>query len=144
MLVSNNVTIMGMSYKYPVMKNLANWIREEKIPSDLDIEEVFKFWMKHHDSPRTKRYEPWKNKPRFYNRALTANGRAKRFGAEGRLSADDLEAVYSQHNGKCKNCNTGNNLVFDHIKPYYRGGTNTVENLQLLCRLCNMEKGVNE
>jgi len=132
-----------MSHKYPFMKNVSRWIREGKIPEDLDIEEVIKYWVKNHERNSTKRYDPWKNKPRFYNRALTSNSRAKKLGNNDKITADDLEKVFTKYGGKCAICDKDSYLVFDHVIPYYRGGRNIVDNLQLLCRLCNMEKGVN-
>lgn len=122
------------------MKRLADKIRSGQVPADLDLEEVFEFWYKGHKVAPIQK--SWASKPRFYNRAMTANTRSKKLGDGSKITADDLEAVYSRCNGKCLGCGTTKYLVFDHIVPYYRGGTNTVDNLQVLCRTCNMEKGV--
>lgn len=130
-----------MSYKYPALKSISNWIREGKIPEGIDIAEIYRFWIKHHPH-KIKKYPPWKNKPRFYNRALSCNARAKNNGDNNKITSDDLELIYKRDSGKCKYCGAKDNIVFDHVVSYYRGGTNTVDNMQLLCRTCNMEKGV--
>ena len=33
-----------------------------------------------------------------------------------------------------------NEVEFDHIIPYSKGGPTTVDNIRLLCRSCNREK----
>jgi len=43
--------------------------------------------------------------------------------------------------GKCRKCNSTDDLTVDHIMPVVRGGTNELANLQLLCRSCNSSKG---
>lgn len=42
---------------------------------------------------------------------------------------------------KCKRCSATQNLVIDHIKPLSKGGMNVLENIQVLCRICNLKKG---
>lgn len=42
---------------------------------------------------------------------------------------------------KCLRCGSGDNLEVDHIDPVSMGGTSDLENLQILCRDCNAEKG---
>ena len=37
-----------------------------------------------------------------------------------------------------------NRLEIDHIHPLARGGTNKLDNLQVLCRSCNARKWANE
>jgi hypothetical protein len=50
-------------------------------------------------------------------------------------------AVWKRDGGKCAVCNSGNNLHFDHIIPWSRGGSSTdAENIQLLCAAHNLEK----
>jgi len=43
---------------------------------------------------------------------------------------------------KCKTCGTTQNLTVDHIVPIYYGGTNDLDNLQILCKSCNSRKGI--
>jgi 5-methylcytosine-specific restriction endonuclease McrA len=41
---------------------------------------------------------------------------------------------------KCNFCGTEEELCVDHMTPLSRGGTNTLDNLQILCRPCNSSK----
>lgn len=41
----------------------------------------------------------------------------------------------------CQHCGTTEDLTLDHIIPYSLGGPDTEENLQVLCRMCNIRKG---
>lgn len=77
----------------------------------------------------------------FKSRANTMNSRAKKKGVCGIVKADELKSLMDKQNC-CQKCGRKNYLVFDHIVPLYKGGTNTIDNLQVLCRICNMEKGV--
>ncbi len=48
--------------------------------------------------------------------------------------------VWQRDGGKCVQCNADSYLEYDHIIPFSRGGANTIGNVQLLCRRCNLEK----
>lgn len=41
----------------------------------------------------------------------------------------------------CQHCHTTENLTVDHVIAKSRGGSNRLENLQLLCFTCNGAKG---
>ena len=41
----------------------------------------------------------------------------------------------------CMCCGSTTDIILEHIKSRYIGGTNDIDNLQLLCWKCNFEKG---
>lgn len=50
-------------------------------------------------------------------------------------------AVWQRDQGKCAQCGATSYLEFDHIIPHSKGGASTANNVQLLCRRCNLSKG---
>jgi 5-methylcytosine-specific restriction endonuclease McrA len=50
-------------------------------------------------------------------------------------------AVAARDGGKCRKCGSAEDLQYDHVIPWSRGGANTVNNVQLLCGRCNRRKG---
>ena len=53
-------------------------------------------------------------------------------------------AVWKRDLGQCVLCGSKENLHFDHILPYSKGGTSTTEkNIQLLCMKHNLQKHAN-
>lgn len=51
------------------------------------------------------------------------------------------EYIFKKHGKKCLCCGSINNISLDHVRPIYLKGTNTLDNLQPLCRSCNSKKG---
>ena len=49
--------------------------------------------------------------------------------------------LLSRGEPKCVSCGTTKGMSIDHIIPLSKGGTNTIANLQWLCRKCNSRKG---
>ena len=59
-------------------------------------------------------------------------------------SPENKRSLYGQQEGNCAGCNThfeARNLEVDHIISRGKGGTDHIENLQLLCGSCNRIKG---
>ncbi len=50
------------------------------------------------------------------------------------------QRVWQRYSGKCADCGANDYLEFDHIIPVARGGGNAENNIQLLCRRCNLKK----
>jgi HNH endonuclease len=53
-------------------------------------------------------------------------------------------AVSARDGGKCRQCGSTQELHFDHVIPWSKGGANTVANIQLLCGPCNRRKGADD
>lgn len=62
-----------------------------------------------------------------------------------RLPSERLKVQVLMRDGnKCRLCGitlTGDNIHFDHIKPWSKGGETVLENLQILCIKHNLAKG---
>ena len=58
------------------------------------------------------------------------------------LSASKRKRILLRGKGRCMKCGSKKNLEIDHVVPLARGGSNRLENLQLLCQRCNRMKGV--
>jgi hypothetical protein len=57
-----------------------------------------------------------------------------------RIPQDIKDKVWNRDGGKCSNCGSRENLEFDHIIPFSKGGANTYRNIELLCEECNRVK----
>lgn len=57
------------------------------------------------------------------------------------VSADTRLLVWQRDGGTCRSCGSRSDLQFDHVIPRSWGGSSTAENVQLLCRPCNLRKG---
>jgi hypothetical protein len=57
-----------------------------------------------------------------------------------RVSKEVRNAVWIRDGAACVECGSQNYLEFDHVIPVAKGGGNTVNNIQLLCRDCNGKK----
>lgn len=49
-------------------------------------------------------------------------------------------AAWARDKGVCCHCQSPENIEYDHVIPVSRGGSSTLENIQLLCRGCNRKK----
>jgi hypothetical protein len=51
------------------------------------------------------------------------------------------ERILLRDGSQCAYCGSTNNLQIDHIIPICRGGKENENNMQVLCRTCNLKKG---
>jgi hypothetical protein len=80
---------------------------------------------------------------------LHADIEATRPGAPGErhsrsIPQDVTIAVSARDQGRCVECGSTQDLHYDHKIPWSRGGTNTVNNIQLMCGTCNRRKGASD
>ena len=83
------------------------------------------------------------NQSAFVKRAAQANRRAKSHGAKGKITARTIANIYTKQFGRCACCKIllQGNFEIDHIFPLSKGGSNYIDNLQLLRPTCNKKKG---
>jgi 5-methylcytosine-specific restriction endonuclease McrA len=76
-------------------------------------------------------------------RADYARIRAKKLGCEGSYTGQELKDLMVAQGGKCLECSAvlDEKYEADHKIPLRVGGTNYIENIQLLCGPCNRAKG---
>ena len=61
-----------------------------------------------------------------------------------KFSDKDKRTAYERQNGICPICGTHHEIEEmegDHIIPWSKGGKTAIDNLQMLCKKCNREKG---
>lgn len=74
------------------------------------------------------------------------NRKARKKGAGGSYTEQDVASLISSQKGKCVNCQSElihegkNKYHMDHIIPLSKGGRNDKYNLQILCAPCNIKK----
>ena len=76
--------------------------------------------------------------------SLTENARSVRPTIRATFSKEERRALAQSQRYRCMYCGvrlTTDNLQIDHMYPVSRGGSNDDDNLQALCRRCNIRKG---
>lgn len=74
-------------------------------------------------------------------RALMEGVEAAESRGRSPIPDDVTAAVWNRDGGKCVVCGSNQNIEFDHIISFSKGGSNTFRNLQILCEPCNRAKG---
>lgn len=65
----------------------------------------------------------------------------KYIGSQSRYIPQDVRvAVAVRDGGKCVYCGEMGDMHYDHVVPWSKGGSNTADNIQLLCGTCNRRK----
>lgn len=60
----------------------------------------------------------------------------------GEVTDEMRDAVLKRDGNKCKQCGTNKKLAIDHIYCRAAGGPTELWNLQVLCKHCNVVKGI--
>ena len=80
---------------------------------------------------------------RFSKLAAAVNQKARKLGAPGVVTATDLALVFLAFNRRCAYCGfeiSAAGVSFDHVVPFVKGGSNTIENLAASCMTCQRGK----
>lgn len=67
--------------------------------------------------------------------------KAHRRGAIGNFTPEEWLNKLDKYGNRCVHCGSLDHIEKDHIRPIALGGTNSIGNIQPLCRKCNASKG---
>lgn len=72
--------------------------------------------------------------------------RARVKGAGGSFTPEQITDLYLKQRGRCANCGTklGDKFHRDHKTALADGGSNAIENIELLCKPCNLRKNAKD
>ena len=99
------------------------------------------YYLKHREERKRKSREWAKSNP-VKRENMKANYRAKVLGAEGFHSYGEIKNLRKEQDDCCAICGIKLNGKYhrDHIRPISKGGSNWINNIQLLCGPCNCKK----
>ena len=84
-------------------------------------------------------------RPKEVRRLKRAVRRARILGQAGVVSSDIVSRLLAWQRGRCAACQQDLQCLpcydLDHVEPLALGGLHTDSNLQLLCPMCNRQKG---
>jgi len=85
----------------------------------------------------------WRKRHPETVKANNSNEAARRRGAKGRHTTEEVRKVLSRQKYLCAVCRKSIKAGYhkDHIIPVSQGGSNYIRNIQLLCPKCNLKKG---
>jgi 5-methylcytosine-specific restriction endonuclease McrA len=116
--------------------------RQWKIQNREKVLAANRAWYAKNAEKSKKTSRDWQKANPDYVLTNTRNRRARRSGAEGAFTQEDISGIRKAQHDKCAYCRKkllGKGHV-DHIIALVNGGSNWPRNLQLLCQPCNSSK----
>ena len=94
-----------------------------------------------HREQEIKRSQDWKKRNPEQARLQWRLRDARKRGAEGSFTAEDIKDLYATQGGRCYYCSIEiEKYHIEHMTPLSRGGRNDVSNICLACAPCNLKK----
>ena len=97
------------------------------------------FYWKNRDA-KIQQHKDWMKKSDGKNREYKSNRRAKILQVGGKYTAREFKELCEKYHSVCLSCKLPLPLVADHVIPLSKGGANSIDNIQPLCRHCNASK----
>lgn len=86
------------------------------------------------------RHKIWMREHPENNRASVRKYRALKEGQSEHFTLEEWNELLAKFNYRCAKCGSTDRIEADHIVPIKRGGKDTIDNIQPLCRPCNISK----
>lgn len=92
------------------------------------------------------RFKKWYISNKEKSRENCRNRRARKINAPGTHTSNNEKQLFVLQKSKCAVCRSSIKKGYhvDHIVPLSKGGSNSKENLQLLCPTCNLSKSAKD
>jgi 5-methylcytosine-specific restriction endonuclease McrA len=100
-------------------------------------------WNKANLQKETARKNRWAKANPEKKNAQTQRRRAMKRGNGGSYTAAEWQTLVEKYNYTCLRCGKQEpeiKLTIDHVLPLSKGGNNTIDNIQPLCKQCNSTK----
>jgi 5-methylcytosine-specific restriction endonuclease McrA len=121
-------------------KVLAGCRRWQKANTD-KVLEFGRRWYKSHVKEKLQTLRGWKEKNPDKVREQQMNRRMRKLGVGGTVTAQEWKELKEKYKNTCLRCHRSDvKLTMDHVIPISLGGTNTIGNIQPLCKSCNCKK----
>lgn len=97
-------------------------------------------WGKKNKDKRKLIRDRWTIKNKFSKSVMNRNWNAKKLGANGSFTAEELLKKITELEKRCGYCLEGEPYTIDHILPISKGGSNYIDNIMPACLKCNGQK----
>jgi hypothetical protein len=98
-------------------------------------------WRKNNPEKQRKACQRWNREHSENCCAYENRRRTRKRGSGGEYTAQQWTDLCNQYGNRCLCCGRTNvRLTADHVVPLSAGGSNTIENIQPLCKSCNCKK----
>ena len=98
-------------------------------------------WARANPEKRKTSIEKWIKKHPDKRREYNQTRRAKKLEVGGTITEREWKSLLDKCDNKCLKCGSTKKLTLDHVVPVSAGGSNTIDNAQVLCQSCNSSKG---
>ncbi len=136
-----NAIIARIDYSEDKIKEFKKNIQEKIIELELEQARFKEEQEKQEIARKLKERQRRRNLEREVEQELIDRGEL--FGEQNvrpHIPRDVVDAIWRRDGGRCVYCGSTENLHLDHIIPFSKGGDTSIENLQILCRSCNLKK----
>ena len=133
-----------LAYTYAWRERNKEYLKQYEADRYIKMKDQKKEYRKTNKDAIAKRFARWADKNREKRRLYKHTRRARVLSNGGFLSVDIVSKLMKLQKGLCVSCKKSlrKERHLDHIVAIANGGTNTDQNVQLLCPKCNFEKHV--
>lgn len=125
------------------MQRNADTLKEKRLARYAEDPEKFKAIAAKYRAENPEKRAEYKRNNKTRINSHYHNRRARKVAAGGSHTYADIEKLILLQKNKCPVCRVSLKKGYhvDHIIPLFRGGTNDIRNIQILCPTCNLKKG---